>query len=84
MVKGGGYKINMPLEKSKAQTMLSELRNNTWLDLHTRVLFVEFAMHNPHLDLLVITRFTLEITAGGSILPSSHIETYRTMQSLLY
>lgn len=46
-------------------SMLQYLFNNTWLDVYTRAIFVEFTVYNANVNLFCIVTLMLETTAVG-------------------
>ena len=57
---GGGYVVDLSREKDAAMEALDRLRKSTWIDLRTRVLFIEFTTYNPHVNLFNIHKFAIE------------------------
>lgn len=45
--------------------MLQYLFNNTWLDVYTRAIFIEFTVYNANVNLFCIVTLMLETTAVG-------------------
>lgn len=46
-------------------SMLQYLHDNTWLDVYTRAVFVEFTVYNANVNLFCIVTLMLESTAVG-------------------
>ena len=44
---GSGFVVDLPLNRTLASTMLDQLRANKWIDVQTRVVFVDFNTYNP-------------------------------------
>lgn len=45
--------------------ILKYLHNNTWLDVYTQAIFVEFTVYNANVNLFCIATLMLETTAIG-------------------
>uniref|UniRef100_A0A3B5LZZ9 Polycystic kidney disease 1 like 2a n=1 Tax=Xiphophorus couchianus TaxID=32473 RepID=A0A3B5LZZ9_9TELE len=54
LYRGGGFVINL---------ILKYLHNNTWLDVYTQAIFVEFTVYNANVNLFCIATLMLETTA---------------------
>lgn len=50
-------------------SMLQYLYDNTWLDVYTRAIFVEFTVYNANVNLFCIVTLMLESTAVGMAAP---------------
>lgn len=46
-------------------SMIQDLFDNTWLDMYTRAIFVEFTVYNVNVNLFCIVTLMLETSAVG-------------------
>ena len=63
---GGGYVADLGRNGENARKMLEYLEERNWLDLRTRVLFVEFLAYNPNTQLYTSATIAIEFLAGSS------------------
>ena len=63
---GGGSIVDLSRERDVAMETLERLRRSTWIDLRTRVLFIEFTTYNPHVNLFNIHKFSAERSSFNS------------------
>ena len=52
-----------------AQTVLRELRDNLWLDRHTRAVFLEFTLYAPNAHVFTYVSLLAEFSDSGGVLP---------------
>ena len=71
---GGGFVMELPLDNGTV-SQLNDIKNTDWLDDHTRVVFVEFTLYNPNIDLFSVVMILMEFTNIGGVFPSLHIFT---------
>ena len=48
-----------------------------WLDSQTRVVIVDFTVHNPTKEILTAVKLVVEVTATGQLVPTASINTMR-------
>jgi len=63
----GGYIQDLPTRLSRASTQLATLKAETWLDIHTRGLFIQAPIYNPSLRLLLWLELLIEFPPGGGV-----------------
>ncbi|XP_046713583.1 polycystic kidney disease protein 1-like 2 [Silurus meridionalis] len=79
--RGGGFVMDLCLDPQEASSMLQFLFNNTWLDVYTRAIFVEFTVYNANVNLFCIVTLMLETTALGAFQFSSELHNLRLYQT---
>ncbi|KAB5558804.1 hypothetical protein PHYPO_G00021410 [Pangasianodon hypophthalmus] len=79
--RGGGFVLDLGLDPQEASSMLQYLFDNTWLDVYTRAIFVEFTVYNANVNLFCIVTFMLETTALGAFQYSSELHNLRLYQT---
>ena len=79
----GGYIFEFPRNEITAKENLAALRANHWLDLQTRIVMVEFTLHNPSLDLLTLCRLSIETSAAGTVRTLYSFEVYKTLREIM-
>lgn len=65
----GGYTLDFPRDQSAALATISQLRNQSWVDKHTRAVLVEFSIFNPATKLFMVTTLVFECLTSGGTLP---------------
>jgi hypothetical protein len=66
---GSGYTRTLPLDLGEAQAAVAELQEGGWLDLQTRVVFVDLMLHNPNTGLATLVKMATEFPAAGAAIP---------------
>ncbi|XP_021950214.2 polycystic kidney disease 2-like 1 protein [Folsomia candida] len=73
---GAGYTVLLPSDnKTVAQTILSQLKDYLWITRGTRVVFLEFSLFNPNINVFSSIRLAWEIPITGGVTTSWDIET---------
>ena len=67
---GSGYAVLVPNNLSSSLQLLQQLETQKWLDFQTRVLFIEFNLFNPNLNLLSSFQAMVEFPLSGGALTS--------------
>uniref|UniRef100_A0A3B3CX93 Polycystic kidney disease 1 like 2a n=1 Tax=Oryzias melastigma TaxID=30732 RepID=A0A3B3CX93_ORYME len=62
LYRGGGFAMDLQPDL-KNSSILQYLYDNTWLDVYTQALFVEFTVYNANVNLFCIVTLILETTA---------------------
>lgn len=62
---GGGYVADLGYGKDTAVLMISNLRENGWIDRYTRAVLLEFTIYNPFTGYLSISTYYYEILPTG-------------------
>ena len=57
---GGGYVAELGQTLAEAREVVAELREGGWLDRNTRVVFIEFLLYNPNLNLFGVSESIVE------------------------
>ena len=65
----GGFIVDLPLDKTFALG-IAELEASEYVDLATRVVFIEFLCYNPNLGMFTLAKLLFEYSAGGVVTPS--------------
>ena len=71
---GGGFVLELSMD-NETVNQLNDLKDTDWLDDRTRVVFVEFTLYNPNIDMFSVVMILVEFTNIGGIFPSLHIFT---------
>lgn len=64
--KGGGYVFNFERSYRRTKRNLTRLREEDWLDLRTRAIFLEFTVYNPNANLFASAIMVSEFPSWGS------------------
>ncbi|XP_051829492.1 polycystic kidney disease protein 1-like 3 [Antechinus flavipes] len=62
---GGGYVVTLGNNSKDANRILQHLKQNHWLDRHTRSLFVSFVVYNANVNLFCVVTLILESNGVG-------------------
>lgn len=68
---GSGYVSLLPINQKETREKLNHLKSTKFIDLGTRVLFVDFTLYNPLLDVHLVVRLSFELPATGGVVPKS-------------
>lgn len=72
---GGGYVAEIPDSNPGRDNLLQSLQALSWVDADTMVIFIEFTVCNPSLNLFSVVMLSLEFIGTGEILPYHQILT---------
>ncbi|XP_020344471.2 polycystic kidney disease protein 1-like 2 [Oncorhynchus kisutch] len=81
LYRGGGFVVDLGPDSQNASSTLQHLFDNTWLDMFTRAVFVEFTVYNANVNLFCIVTLMLETTAVGAFQFRSELQSVRLYQS---
>lgn len=77
----GGYIVDLGLSKAAAANKVAVLKENLWIDRGTRVVFVDFTIYNPNINLFVVTKLISEFPATGGMITSWQFRTLHLLDS---
>lgn len=66
---GSGYNVTIPLDLNEARKTIAHLRENNWLDLQTRAIFIDLFVYNANTNLVTLVKMITEIPAAGAAIP---------------
>ncbi|KAL4218881.1 Polycystic kidney disease protein 1-like [Mactra antiquata] len=69
---GGGYVLEMTSDVTTHLGIFNDLKSYNWIDSYTRVIFIEFTLYNPNVNLFTAVICAFEFTNTGQIFPSHH------------
>ncbi|WAQ97174.1 PKD2-like protein [Mya arenaria] len=75
--KGGGYVVNFERSYRRTARNLTRLREQDWLDLRTRAVFLEFTVYNPNANLFASAIMVTEFPATGAAVPRTEFKIFR-------
>nr|XP_060644320.1 polycystin-1-like protein 2 [Anolis sagrei ordinatus] len=75
--RGGGYVIHLGTDSQNASRILQYLFDNTWLDIFTRAVFVEFTVYNANVNLFCIVSLMFETNALGAFFTRAELQSVR-------
>ncbi|KAL7385772.1 hypothetical protein ABVT39_028164 [Epinephelus coioides] len=81
LYRGGGFVAELGPDSQNASSTLEYLFRNTWLDIYTRAIIVEFTVYNANVNLFCIVTLLLETTAVGAFQFHSELQSVRLYQS---
>ncbi|XP_066283101.1 polycystin-2-like [Branchiostoma lanceolatum] len=76
----GGYQTALRTTREASLTTATYLQHHQWLDQHTRAVFVELILYNPHANLFSVVTVVVEFTTSGAADTSSEVVTLRLVQ----
>mmetsp|Transcript_46079 Transcript_46079/g.147439 ORF Transcript_46079/g.147439 Transcript_46079/m.147439 type:complete len:878 (-) Transcript_46079:623-3256(-) len=74
---GGGYHVELTLDRKLAFETIKELRRDRWTDKSTRMLAVEFVIYNGNMRLFTLVNAEMHIAPTGMVTQSYNMETFR-------
>ncbi|KAM9860546.1 polycystin-1-like protein 2 [Aulostomus maculatus] len=81
LYRGGGFVMELGPDLENSSRSLQYLHDNSWLDVYTQALFVEFTVYNANVNLFCIVTLMLETTAIGAFQFRSELQSVRLYQS---
>ncbi|XP_017296853.3 polycystic kidney disease protein 1-like 2 [Kryptolebias marmoratus] len=81
LYRGGGFVMDLGTDLQNSTRILQYLYDNTWFDMYTRAIFVEFTVYNANVNLFCIVTLMLETTAIGAFRFRSELQSVRLYQS---
>ncbi|XP_041370031.1 polycystic kidney disease protein 1-like 2 [Gigantopelta aegis] len=66
---GGGYILQLPRNPFKARDLIEKVKHTKWIDQQTRVVFVEFTLFNPNVQLFTVVVLMFEYSNTGFVFP---------------
>ncbi|XP_043562658.1 polycystic kidney disease protein 1-like 2 [Chiloscyllium plagiosum] len=77
LYRGGGFVAELGTENKTADRVINYLKENTWVDMYTRAIFVEFTVYNANVNLFCVVTLMLEMNAIGVFLGNMQMEIIR-------
>ncbi len=65
---GGGFVATLDNNEKITFDIIEELKNNTWIDRHTRAIFLEFTIYNPNVNLFSFVSLLIETSTTGGVI----------------
>ena len=56
---GSGYYQDLSATRAKTSDIVANLKENRWIDRGTRVVFLDFTMYNPNVNLFSAAKYVL-------------------------
>nr|XP_006817202.1 PREDICTED: uncharacterized protein LOC102808421 [Saccoglossus kowalevskii] len=78
----GGYTTFLEGNKSNLLETLSRLANNSWVDLYTRIILLEFDLYSPDADLYSSNTYAIEFLNIGSTECRATHKVFRLLKSI--
>ncbi|XP_032892396.1 polycystic kidney disease protein 1-like 2 [Amblyraja radiata] len=75
--RGGGYVAELGTEFKTASRVIKFLKDNSWVDMYTRAIFIEFTVYNANVNLFCVVTLMLEMKAIGVFLGNMEKEIIR-------
>ncbi|KAM8971927.1 polycystin-2-like protein 2 [Pelodytes ibericus] len=66
----GGYIATLSQTKENSRSTIEYLKRNNWLTRGSRVVFIDFSLYNPNVNLFCVSRLVVEFPATGGAIPS--------------
>jgi hypothetical protein len=57
---GSGYNLSIPRDHAEAVKHLQFFQQHNWIDIHTRVVFIDLLLYNPNLKILTQVPFAVK------------------------
>lgn len=68
---GGGFYQTFSKFREITREAIRSIRDNDWIDRGTRVVFIEFTIYNPNINVICSAKLTIEILPTGSLVSST-------------
>ncbi|XP_026234452.1 polycystic kidney disease protein 1-like 2 [Anabas testudineus] len=81
LYRGGGFVMDLGPDLLNSRRSLQYLYDNTWFDMYTQAIFVEFTVYNANVNLFCIVTLMMETTAIGAFQFRSELQSVRLYQS---
>ncbi|KAM9366988.1 polycystin-1-like protein 2 [Symphorus nematophorus] len=81
LYRGGGFVVDLGPDLQNSTRSLQYLYDNTWFNVYTQAVFVEFTVYNANVNLFCIVTLMLESTAIGAFQFHSELQSVRLYQS---
>ncbi|KAM7014972.1 polycystin-1-like protein 2 [Tautogolabrus adspersus] len=81
LYRGGGFVMDLGPDLQNSSRTLQYLYDNTWFDVYTQAIFVEFSVYNANVNLFCIVTLLLETSAIGAFQFRSELQNVRLYQS---
>ena len=78
---GDGFTQLLPADKKKAELTMAELKQNLWVEMGTRVVFIDFSVYNANMNMFAVVKLVFEFPASGGVLPKGF---YTVMKLIRY
>eukprot|EP00658_Telonema_sp_P-2_P032887 TRINITY_DN2424_c0_g1_i1.p1 TRINITY_DN2424_c0_g1~~TRINITY_DN2424_c0_g1_i1.p1 ORF type:complete len:816 (+),score=240.98 TRINITY_DN2424_c0_g1_i1:183-2630(+) len=70
-----GYTIQVGLNYTEASEIVTRMKENTWIDKHTRLVIMQFATYNGYHGLTTEVEVLFELLAAGEVIADAAITT---------
>ena len=77
---GSGFVVMLPRDGEQAATIVDALKQDMWIDGHTRMISIDFNLFNPTTGLHTVARVVFEFGRTAATTPSRSIRTWRFMR----
>jgi len=78
---GAGFYQDLTRTRAKTFDVIGELRENRWIDRGTRVIYLDFTVYNPNINLFCVAKLTVEYPPSGGAMSS---QKFRSVKLLRY
>ncbi|KAH8260837.1 hypothetical protein KR038_005076 [Drosophila bunnanda] len=73
----GGYVVDLTYVKDENLAIITNLKNDHWLDRGSRLCLVEFNLFNDNTDVFQSIKLIAEIPPTGGVIPQAHFQTVK-------
>lgn len=77
---GSGFVVMLPRHEANATAIVDALKQDLWIDGHTRMISIDFNLFNPTTGLHTVVRVVFEFGRTAATTPSRSIRTWRFMR----
>ena len=75
-----GFMITLGQYREESEKILSDLRNNKWIDIFTRAIIIDFTVYNGNVNLFNQLRLVMEFPPTGGIINSWTVRTSKLLR----
>ncbi|XP_013783094.1 polycystin-2-like [Limulus polyphemus] len=76
----GGFYVDLGVNRSKTEEILTELKLYRWIDQASRAVFLDFTVYNANVNLFCVIRLVFEFPPTGGMIPSWNFETSKLIR----
>lgn len=79
---GGGFVADLIGSEPRVSRLLEQLSTKEWIDRYTRVIFIEFTVYNPNVNMFSTVTIAFEMPTTGQLIKQVSIKTFRLFSYL--
>ncbi|XP_067952038.1 polycystin-2-like [Watersipora subatra] len=77
---GSGFYQDLSTTRAKTKAIIEVLKENRWINRGTRVVFLDFTIYNPNVNLFCVAKLIVEYPPSGGALSSQKFTTVKLLR----